>query len=1095
MAEQRIPENDPIVTKSYALPYLIATVILIGTLFWAMWDEAVGQRPWKEFQAQFSQRYVAFLNRARSDSASALKEIQSSSDYQQLDAAAKAAEEAAKQAQAPIQKQIADIDARIAAVQAVYTDAKARIGADTYDVETGTFDEETARVEPKKHAAELAGLDKERSRKQYEIDLPGERGKKYSYDELEEMYLGLKNQKAALMAQLADVLKPAKEAEARRDEYVADHMVSLSPSQIEGLKKKYADWDPKIMQINVADANIVDRCESCHMGTREPLKLTAADFTPKGAKKPDSYAMAFMSHPETDLIKIHDPEKFGCTPCHNGNGRATTSMVKAHGNYEHWLWPLYKKMYFESGCQTCHAADRVLSVGDVGQMITDGKDLFRVRGCNGCHRYEGYDREPEELTGIGQQIKQLETQQKDNLKQAAYLRKQADAAESNQEANRLNGRAEALIVDNSKMAGQIEQLDLRSKSLLRDEKKIGPNLKEIRAKLNPNWIPVWLTRPTDFRPTTKMPNFRLTDDQVKDISAFIWQNSLKDSIDKAGTGDATRGKDLFENRGCLACHSIGEGEDKEGGVFAANLSREGEKANYDYLVRWIYNPRHRTRPYCPYEKKDIGPEDYAKKGLPYVFDLDHTTCPNDGHELQVQNMTVMPVLRLTQQEAQDIATYLMTRKQKDPSSYADASSYMNDPRRAKEGEKWVRQFGCAGCHEISGFETEGRIGTELTAEGSKPIERLDFALLTQAAQDGGKEPIEDKQLQQRLPSGPMNNKDWYNLPEFFEHKLVMPNVYDKGKIKSPTEALRMPDPHLSKSQVQALVTFLIGSQTSSLPDSYQYKPEDARHDIQEGWWIVRKYNCVGCHQFYEGQHVNSDMSSPTILETLPQFKDAREKLPPKLLTEGARVDPEWLMKFLSNPALSTTDINRNGVRPYLQVRMPTFNFSPDELRKLVRFFQALSQQPMPYTPQKLAALSPKELEMGRSLFSSQAAPCLKCHATGDPNHDKTATAPNFLLAKERLKPGWVQRWITDPQSISPGTAMPSGLFKKQGDQWVFNGPTPPAFQGYDKDHNNLLMRYIFFLTPEEQRAVAGRVGRTTSSKVQPPKGRSANGGR
>ena len=29
----------------------------------------------------------------------------------------------------------------------------------------------------------------------------------------------------------------------------------------------------------------------------------------------------------------------------------------------------------------------------------------------------------------------------------------------------------------------------------------------------------------------------------------------------------------------------------------------------------------------------------------------------------------------------------------------------------------------------------------------------------------------------------------------------------------------------------------------------------------------------------------------------------QEQLPPKLLTEGARVDPEWLRKFLSNPAL------------------------------------------------------------------------------------------------------------------------------------------------------------------------------------------------
>ena len=88
--------------------------------------------------------------------------------------------------------------------------------------------------------------------------------------------------------------------------------------------------------------------------------------------------------------------------------------------------------------------------------------------------------------------------------------------------------------------------------------------------------------------------------------------------------------------------------------------------------------------------------------------------------------------------------------------------------------------------------------------------------------------------------------------------------------------------------------------------------------------------------------------------------------------------------------------------------------------------------------------------MARSLFSSTAAPCLKCHATGDAQHDKTATAPNFLLAKERLKPDWVERWIIDPQAISPGTSMPSGLFRRENEHWVFAGPTPPSFQGYDR---------------------------------------------
>ena len=160
------------------------------------------------------------------------------------------------------------------------------------------------------------------------------------------------------------------------------------------------------------------------------------------------------------------------------------------------------------------------------------------------------------------------------------------------------------------------------------------------------------------------------------------------------------------------------------------------------------------------------------------------------------------------------------------------------------------------------------------------------------------------------------------------------------------------------------------------------------------------------------------------------------------------------------------------------------------LFRSVRFFQALANQPMPYTPQTLEALSPQETEMARSLFTSVGAPCLKCHATGDPNHDKIATAPNFLMAKERLKPGWMERWIVDPQNISPGTSMPSNLFRKDGGQWVFNGPVPPSFQGYGKDHTKLLVRYMLELTPEEQRRSAARVGTPARSSRNEPGGRS-----
>ena len=94
---------------------------------------------------------------------------------------------------------------------------------------------------------------------------------------------------------------------------------------------------------------------------------------------------------------------------------------------------------------------------------------------------------------------------------------------------------------------------------------------------------------------------------------------------------------------------------------------------------------------------------------------------------------------------------------------------------------------------------------------------------------------------------------------------------------------------------------------------------------------------------------------------------------------------------------------------------------------------------------------------------------MKCHITGEPTHDAKAIAPNFLLASERLKPEWTFRWLLDPAQISPGTAMPTGLFRKEGERWVVNLPNPPASaNNYHDDHAWLLVRYMFLLSPSEQ---------------------------
>jgi hypothetical protein len=147
-----------------------------------------------------------------------------------------------------------------------------------------------------------------------------------------------------------------------------------------------------------------------------------------------------------------------------------------------------------------------------------------------------------------------------------------------------------------------------------------------------------------------------------------------------------------------------------------------------------------------------------------------------------------------------------------------------------------------------------------------------------------------------------------------------------------------------------------------------------------------------------------------------------------------------------------------------------------------------SSQAQPYIAERLDPLATDEQGMARALFSSNAAPCLKCHMTGDPTHDARATAPNFLLAPERLKPAWTRRWLLEPQLISPGTSMPSELFKRDTahERWVFNGPTPPAFQTYEKDHVDLLVRYMFQISPDEQKRLGtGGGGAATPTPAAP----------
>ena len=135
---------------------------------------------------------------------------------------------------------------------------------------------------------------------------------------------------------------------------------------------------------------------------------------------------------------------------------------------------------------------------------------------------------------------------------------------------------------NSQIEARRDELNTQTRYLMQDQKKVGPNLKDLRLKLRKEWIPVWLKNPQDFRPGTKMPTYwylsgdekmakgnivpaKQQEDERKAIAAYLWQSAFEGQTPVQPKGDGARGKELFETTGCMACHSVNQGDQSVGG--------------------------------------------------------------------------------------------------------------------------------------------------------------------------------------------------------------------------------------------------------------------------------------------------------------------------------------------------------------------------------------------------------------------------------------------------------------------------------------------------------------------------------------------------
>jgi len=519
-------------------------------------------------------------------------------------------------------------------------------------------------------------------------------------------------------------------------------------------------------------------------------------------------------------------------------------------------------------------------------------------------------------------------------------------------------------------------------------RKVGPDLSTVSGKLTKDWIRRWLENPKAFKSEARMPRYwnntnnsgkiggtdwdKRSAAEINAITEFIWSKSKPKVLPAANpSGNAAHGKELVESVGCYGCHSVGPIEQiatqsQTRRRHGYNLAAQGSKVNASWIYNWVKDPK------------------------------------------EVWHETKMPSLRLTDGEASDITAYLSSLKNdawsakplpaadtatldtivleflRNNSTDLEARTKLKtmslEEKNLMAGERLVRRYGCFGCHNIPGMEKEQPIGTELTEAGSKLVSQLDFGFL----------PIEH------------DRADWYAA------KLTDPRIFDKDRVKTPEELLKMPNFTFSPPDVQAITMVLTSMVKDKVPQEMREKLPAA---VIAGRQLIAEKNCKGCHII---EQMGGDIRG--------FLKGANNQVqwPPNLNTEGFKTQPMWLAKFINDPG-------GMKLRMFLSTRMPTFHFTQNEVSTLTAYFSAVDKATFPFISTAVET-TPEKLRVGAKLFEDLK--CMQCHPTSSvipPGKDPADLAPNLQLAQGRLRPEWVLDWVKDPQKIFPGTRMP-GFF-------------------------------------------------------------------
>ncbi|MBF8247928.1 MAG: putative octahem cytochrome c [Bacteroidetes bacterium] len=725
MFEER--SKIPVEKRNYAVYYVVFSGILFLGTVWSVLDEVRTRRPWKEYQTGY---YELAASRLDSLHQLALQEIDSAQVVElrnTLDSALAALQSAEYQAALPEKREFSkDLDIAIRE----WRFARSRSDAAYYQYQKARLegrDAAPAKKEVDEHEASVTKFFREKTDLESRISTLDVVINKYkdvvtkAQVELHAMFVKSEGLKTKSQTTLSSP--------------IVIHQVMMNDYELTPFQEIKAR---------------IDRCQTCHTGWRDDLMEEA----------PQPY----RKHPAPELLAKHNPESFGCTPCHRGQGPALTPGF-AHGDADpHWETPILRGVNVYATCNACHSSESVLKHA---KPLVKAKQIVVESGCYGCHEIKGMGELP----------------------------------------------------------------------------KIGPPLNSLTSKAQPEWIFRWVRNPKEYNPTTRMPNFKFSDEQAEAITAYLVNIGRQSSFQlERGRGSYTggsssQGKLLFESVGCQACHTAGEVatvREARGTTYdiAPELTRVASKVSPDWMFDWVKNPRH------------------------------------------YNGETRMPSLRLTDSEARNIVAYLMTLR--DSRKLDQPKLDLANAGKIARGDKLIREYGCAGCHAIKGMENEGKVSVELSDFGRKKYEQMDFGNTHELAEH-------DTVDYRENPDGTVSVR--HSWQGWVYGKFKNSRLYQTERI-----AQKMPVFSFNDEEIRLVRMFLV-SMTKDVPLPAYQRPFDKRmQDIEAGRRLTLNYNCIQCHMMEDrGGYF------------LAKFQEAAQGPPPIPESQGAKVQEQWLHSFLKNP--------------------------------------------------------------------------------------------------------------------------------------------------------------------------------------------------